>query len=260
MEKGAYTVVKNPDPGIKYDIIFAVKPDVSDVSEVQQKLHLEVEKTLVVVRKLFANAPLDLEAYFTQILTLAQAGLVPENAQPTISLNALQQLKNEIIDKKSGEIKNSYFKLLGCQAIKLGIYPLASALMIKLIYYYSASVDAIKDLSIFANFLFLWCSCMLGIWLSFGARKTILSFEELTTIEEDRLEPMMRLLFAGAIAMVFALLFYKQAITVNFGTVSSKDIGIDPFVAMIFGVSLGLSEQILGKKITKKAASLFDNI
>ena len=101
---------------------------------------------------------------------------------------------------------------------------------------------------------------MLGIWISFGARKTTLTFEELTTIEEDRLEPFMRLIFTGAISMVFGLLFYKNAITLNFGTLSTKEINDDSFTAIVFGVILGLSEQVLGKKITKKAATVFDNM
>lgn len=90
-----------------------------------------------------------------------------------------------------------------------------------------------------------------------GVYPAVQLFEELTTIEEDRWEPLMRLLFAGAISMIFSLLFYKQAILVNLGSVSSKDIGTDAFTAMIFGVMLGLSEQVLGKQVTKSAASLF---
>lgn len=257
MEKGCYIVNRNPAKAD--DIVFSVKPDISQVSELQQKLHLEIEKTLVIVRKLFEKTPLELEQYFSQLLTLAQAGLVPENAQPAISLNALQQLKNEIIDKKSGEVKNSYFKTLGLRALYLGIPPLVLALILKLLNYIYPNIDSLSNLSVFANFIFVWCSSLLGIWISFGARKTVLTFEELTTIEEDRLEPVMRMIFAGSISLIFSLLFYKQAITINFGTVSSKDISTDVFIAMIFGVSLGLSEQILGKKITKKAASLFDN-
>ena len=64
----------------------------------------------------------------------------------------------------------------------------------------------------------------------------------------------MRLIFIGAIAMVFSIFFYKEAIFVKVGTVSSKDISSDSYVAMIFGVSLGLSEQILGKKNYKKSS------
>ena len=52
MEKGCYIVNKNPDK--PDDIIFSIKPEISQVSELQQKLHLEIEKTLVVVRKLFS--------------------------------------------------------------------------------------------------------------------------------------------------------------------------------------------------------------
>lgn len=258
MEKGCYNVHKNEE--IPYDIVFSVKSDVSQVSENQQKLHLEIEKTLVVVRKLFENSPIELQHYFSQLLTLAQAGLVPEsNAQPTISINALQQLKAEIIDKKSGEVKNTYFKTLGKKAIYLGSPVLLFCLIIKTLFYFTKS-DVINNLSIFSNFLFIWCTSLLGVWLSFGARKTILTFEELTTIEEDRLEPTIRLIFTGLISMMFSLLFYKEAIVLEIGTISTKGIVSDSFTAMIFGVFLGLSEKLIGQKLTKKATSLFESI
>lgn len=257
MENGCYLVNKNEE--IPNDIVFSVKPEIVQVTENQQKLHLEIEKTLVVVRKLFVNSEIELQHYFSQLLTLAQAGLVPENAQPVISLNALQQLKTEIIDKKSGEVKNTYFKTLGYKAILLGSPPLIIGLIIKGIYYFSDN-DIISNLSVFSNFLYIWSSCLLGIWLSFGARKTILSFEELTTIEEDRLEPIMRLIFVGLIALVFSLLFYKEAIVIELGSISTKQISKDSFISIIFGVFLGLSEKIIGQKITKKASSLFESI
>ena len=100
MEKGAYIVSSNPN--VKGDIIFSIKPDATDVSELQQKLHIEVEKALTVIRKLFEDNPLEFDNYFNQLLTLAQAGLVPENAQPSISLNALQQLKTISLKRNRG--------------------------------------------------------------------------------------------------------------------------------------------------------------
>jgi hypothetical protein len=258
MEKGCYNVVKNEI--IPNDIIFSVKTNINQVTENQQKLHLEIEKTLVVVRKLYENTPIELEHYFSQLLTLAQAGLVPEeNAQPTISLNALQQLKSEIIDKKSGEVKNTYFKTLGLKATYLGLPILLIALIIK-IFYYFYDFDILNNLSTFSNFLFIWCASLVGVWLSFGARKTILTFEELITIEEDRLEPIIRLIFVGVMALMFSLLFYKEAIVLEIGKISTKSISTDSFIAIIFGVFLGLSEKLIGQKLTKKATSLFESL
>lgn len=258
MEKGCYNVVKNET--IPNDIIFSVKSNINQVTENQQKLHLEIEKTLVVVRKLYENTPIELQHYFSQLLTLAQAGLVPEeNAQPTISLNALQQLKSEIIDKKSGEVKNTYFKTLGLKATYLGLPILLIALIIKGSYYFQDS-DILNNLSTFSNFLFIWCASLVGVWLSFGARKTILTFEELTTIEEDRLEPVIRLIFVGVMALMFSLLFYKEAIVLEIGKISTKSISTDSFIAIIFGVFLGLSEKLIGQKLTKKVTSLFESL
>ncbi|MDR6463344.1 hypothetical protein [Chryseobacterium sediminis] len=257
MEKGCYYVNKND--AIPFDISFSVKNDIIQVSENQQKLHLAIEKTLVVVRKLFENSPVELENYFLQLLTLAQAGLVPDNAQPTISFNALQQLKAEIVDKKSGDVKNKYFKTLGIKAINLGFPVLLFCLIIKGLYYCKNS-DVINNLSIFSNFLFIWCASLLGVWLSFGARKTTLTFEELTIIEEDRLEPDIRLIFTGIISMIFALLFYREAIVLEIGQISTKKVASDSFTAIIFGVFLGLGEKFIGQKLTKKATSLFESI
>lgn len=258
MEKGYYIVGENPE--MPFDIKFSIKPDlVADVPEPQQKLQMEVEKTLVVIRKLFENSEVELRHYFNLLLALAQAGLVPENAQPVIAMNALQQLKAELIDKKSGEVKNRYFKQLGIQAFYFGIGPLTIGMLLKGLAYFSTS-EVTLNLEIFANFLYILSACMLGIWISFGARKTVLTFEELTTIEKDRLEPAIRMVFAGSISMVFALLFYKQAIVIEFGNISTKEISSDAFVSLIFGIFLGLGEQILGKKLTKRAASIFETI
>lgn len=261
MEKGYYIVGENPD--LPFDINFSIKPNLAetgDVPEAQQKLQIEVEKTLVVIRKLFENSQIELRHYFTLLLTLAQAGLVPENAaQPVIAMNALQQLKMEIIDKKSGEVKNKYFKTLGMHAFNFGVGPLVFALLLKgLAYFFPSEIS--ENLGVFANFLYLWSASMLGIWLSFGTRKTILTFEELTTIEEDRLEPAIRMVFAGSIAIVFALLFYKKAVVIELGLISTKQISSDAFISIIFGVFLGISEQVLGKKLTRKAAAVFETL
>lgn len=258
MEKGAYLVHQNPDNN--KDIVFSVKPDYQNkVPEIQQKLHLEIEKTLVVLEMLFEKDEKSFGLYFNQLLSLAQAGLVGDNAQPTIAINALQQFKKEIVDKKSGEVKNNYFKILGLKALKLGIIPLIVGLVIIILYYYFPTRPELGKLYVFSNFLFIWSSCMLGVWLSFGARKTILTFEDLNILEEDRLEPIMRLLFAGSITMIFSLLFFTEAMTIELGNISTKSIADNTIVAIIFGTLLGLSEQVLGKKITKKAASIFDN-
>jgi len=258
MEKGAYIVYQNKDNS--KDIVFSIKPDYQDkVPEIQQKLHLEVEKTLVVLQMLFDKDEKSFGLYFNQLLSLAQAGLVGDNAQPTIALNALQQFKNEIVDKKSGEVKNNYFKTLGLKAFKFGIIPLGIGLIIIILHYYFPASSELEKLNVFSNFLFIWSSCMLGVWLSFGARKTILKFEDLNILEEDRLEPTMRLLFAGFITIIFSFLFITKAMTIEIGNISTSAISDDTIVAIIFGTLLGLSEQVLGKKITKKAASMFDN-
>ena len=40
---------------------------------------------------------------------------------------------------------------------------------------------------------------MVGTWLSFGARKAVLRFDELAKLEDDLLQPAMRVLYVGGL-------------------------------------------------------------
>ena len=110
---------------------------------------------------MFEDNPLEFDNYFNQLLTLAQAGLVPENAQAIHFFKCIATTKNDIIEKKSGEVKIhtlSYWVL----AIKLGKFPMAVALILKLLNYYLPNFDAIKNLGILQIFFF---SFVLVCWV-----------------------------------------------------------------------------------------------
>jgi hypothetical protein len=98
---------------------------------------------------------------------------------------------------------------------------------------------------------------MLGAWLSFGYRKTVMKFTDLTLIEEDRLEPPLRLLFAGFLTLVLSLFFFRQAIVVEFGPFSTKEVGLDPVVSFLAGVMCGFSEKALPSQFAEQATRLF---
>lgn len=258
MAQGAYIVYQNKEN--PKEIVFSINSEYqTEVPEVQQKLHLEIEKALVVIQMLFETEGNDFQIYYNQLLNLAQAGLVGKNAQPSIAYHALQQLKKEIVDKKSGEIKNNYLKKLGIKAFYYGIIPFVLGVILSVLKSCVKLSSELNEFCVLANFFFIWSFCMLGVWLSFGTRKTILNFEDLNILERDRLEPTMRLLFAGFISIIFSLLFYTEMITIEIGNVSSKSISDNFVISIIFGTFLGLCEQVLGKKITQQASSIFNN-
>lgn len=246
MPEGSFTVA--PD-GDTRDIVFRVKPNTGDLPEDQLTLKDDIEKSLTVLRGLFSPGDPRFASYFRALLSLAQLGLAAEPAHPLLATRALVALKNEVVAREAGRIKNLYMKELGRVSLLLGL-PLFSAAIIT-----TALFPAHRMLS---GFLALLAGCMAGVWLSFGARKVSLPFEELHIPEADRLEPLVRLLFAGFLTFAMGLLFSLGAITVTVGSVTTSLINESLRVALLVGLLCGFSEQLLATRVAKQASSFLD--
>lgn len=258
MAKGNYIVSANED---KTDIIFQLSPTADQEIPVdQQDLLFDVQATVDVVKVLYQDANSLYATYFDQLLKLAQVGLVGENAQPLLAKKALEQLKNEIVNRESGKVKNKYLKKLGVKALWFGMPALLlgvafNGVFCKLPLFCETSCIDYKCL---ANFLILWAGTMSGVWLSFAITRTYIGFGDLVIIEKDRLEPSLRLVFTGLLAIIFGLLFVKKVIEIKLGDLSSFALVDDSVTAFLLGVILGLNEKMIGNALTKKTASLLE--
>jgi hypothetical protein len=238
-EKGAFIVFKaTADPK---DIEFHITD--TEPSENQLNLKDQVERTLVVLKSIFSGDDNNYNIYFNQLLSLAQAGLVGEQANPEVARRALLSLQNEVLSKQGGIIKNRYMQKLGIAAAIFGGVSLILGLFLK----YCIMCE------ISSNFLFLWTGCMVGVWLSFGIRKTILTFENLHILEEDRMEPIIRLIFAGLLTVTIGLLFALKIISVKIGSVNSEDLISNSLLALLIGILCGVVEKTLAIKVKKQA-------
>ena len=255
MAKGNYIVSANPE---KNDIVFQISPLADqDIPIEQQDLLFDVQATLEIIRTLYKSNARAFANYFDQLLKLSQVGLVEDNAQPQLSQRALEQVKNEITNRESGKIKNRYLKELGRKALIFGMPAFIVGAFLN--YLKCKGIDfGCLNCSEFANLLVLWTGTMLGVWLSFAITRTILGFNDLTIIEKDRLEPSLRFIFTGSLAIIFGLLFITKAIEINLGDLYSVKIIDDPITAFLLGVILGLNEKIIGSTLTKKTATLFE--
>lgn len=246
MGKGAFRVYRDPDN--PRDIKFEnVAGEEVSIPEDQLELRDEIDRTLTVLRMLFPENDKKFEEYFRPLLSLAQAGLVGNSAQPALAYRALLVLKNEIVDREGGQIKNQYMKKLGKYAIVISVPALLGAGVIHWQFSKLANIG---------NFLLLWVGCMAGVWLSFGVRKTFLRFEELHIPEEDRLEPIIRLIFAGLLTVIIGLLFATKAVVINIGSVDSSQITTSPVVALLVGMLCGFSEKALPSTVARQASEL----
>jgi predicted small lipoprotein YifL len=234
---------KNP-----HDIVFETKPGAGQPPEDQLALKSDVERTLVVLQMLFENDEKKFLQAFHPLLSLAQCGLVGPSAQPQVAKLALIELQKEVTAREAGNVKNQYLRTLGVRATLFGGPAVVLAI---LIYYWQGS-------NLVSSFLALWAGCMAGVWLSFGSRKTFMAFEDLNIPESDRLEPSIRLIFAGLLTMILGLLFVKQAIVVTVGSVATSALAHDCLVAIIVGCLAGFSELALPSKVAKQAALFLD--
>jgi hypothetical protein len=94
---------------------------------------------------------------------------------------------------------------------------------------------------------------MAGVWLSFGARKVTLTFQELGMLEQDRLSPAIRLVFAGILTMAIGLLLATGTVLVQIGRLSSTDFESNAKVALLIGLLCGISELALSAKVSQHA-------
>jgi hypothetical protein len=101
-------------------------------------------------------------------------------------MRTLEELKQDITAREADRINNAYMKKLGFWAA-IGVVVFAATW--GLLRWTGAGIWP-KNLAVFE------IGTMLGIWLSFGTRKPTLKFEELHILEEDRLEPVVRIAFS----------------------------------------------------------------
>lgn len=249
MADGCFTVTPDND---RRDIVFRPKPDAStDIPEEQLALKDEVERALTVLRALFpAGGDSQFENYYRPLVSLAQLALAANPARPQIASRALVALKNEVVAREAGHIKNRYMKQLGALAAVFAIPTAAVGLSVR---HWTHQIIA-------ADFLVLWAGCMAGVWLSFGARKFTLAFEDLHIPEADRLEPSVRLVFAGLLTMILGLSFSVGLVSVRAGSVTTDAINNSLRLSALMGLLCGFSEQVLSTRVAKQATSFLDSI
>ena len=221
--KGYFVVYENEEE--QFDIKCDLRPDIEDeVPESQSLLFSEIENTCNVLKSLDKTSDEVKRKYFKKLLSLAQVGLVPEkSAQPRMAMIALDKLKTEILHIEGKRIKNQYMKRLGIVAALLSTF-----------------VGGV----------------MVGAWISYGARKFQLEFEDMSIIEKDMLEPLIRLVYIGCCALIFELFLSCGIATITIGSITTESLKSSVEIQILVGVICGLVESKIGIDIYKKANSV----
>lgn len=240
-------------------------------------LKSNIEASLVVLHSLFpadknGKRGAKFDRYFTSLLGLAQVGLSGKEFNVAVANAALKSLKDGVLSLEGAVVKNRHLKSLGKMVFWVGIPAFGLAIIIQFLgRNVSWGGGAPKlgadiwskylvgfDWHFFSALLLMWATCMVGVWVSFGARVTTMTFEDLARPDNGQLEPLLRLVFAGVLTVAFGLIFGLKVATVSIGSVDSSKICSDPNLAILIGFFAGFNERLLSSSIANKATKWFD--
>lgn len=241
---GYFMVGENPDE--PFDIKVEINPMVGKPPREYVTLYNNIEFASSIIKSLDNTDENTKRRYFKKLLSLAQAGLVSKGANPELAEDSLEKLKEEIVISEGRRIKNKYMKSLGLEAL---IIAMVSLLAYAAICYWFENNEI-------ASLMLLGVGAMMGTWVSFGARKMQIKFEELALMEKDMMEPLIRLLFIYTSTIIFAFFLITGIVQVKIGTVDTSNIISDYKVPLIIGIICGLVESRIGVRVYRQASGI----
>jgi hypothetical protein len=218
----------------------------------QQTLKNRIERTLSSFRTIYATNEPKFNEAFAKLLSLSQVGLVGPKASVAVADAALDSLQSEIVDREAGRVKNDYMVKLGSWALIFG--SVAVTLYFVLDIYGSCFP---KQFYHYRTFFLLWTGCMIGAWCSFASRKVALAFFDLGQLEEDRIDPPLRLIFAGLLTSILGLVFVTGFANLVIGTFEASKMLTNGSVALLLGALSGMAEKALPAAVMQRAQTLF---
>ncbi|MBC3887858.1 hypothetical protein GH810_05995 [Acetobacterium paludosum] len=291
---GYFVVYKDKDDlfDIAFQWIPAKSTDNSDdqtpaespvpIPTAKQALFEKIVTANTIIKSLYFNEDTDIHVadhkvndaikkkYFKKLLSLAQAGLAGEMAQPALATSALERLKDEITIVEGQRIKNTYMKELGLRAflsslIALLLFLITSTAIFSgqatfadvffkrpdtFVFFESGFLSVISMCSV------IWIGAMLGTWVSFAARNPTFNFERLSILETDRMEPTIRLIYIGICAIIFSLFLSSGIVALEIAGFSTANINESISTQIVIGLLCGLTESKIGSFIHSKTEAV----
>ncbi|MGH6897341.1 MAG: hypothetical protein ACREJ5_12485 [Geminicoccaceae bacterium] len=201
------------------------------------------------------------QEYLDQLLGIAGIGLESDPAQVKLADQQLAAFQEQLVSREAARIKNGYMRrflvYVLVAVLLLALLPGAGILLAEqLSNEASAWVEAIN---LHRNFVVLLIGATVGAWLSFGMRKVVIGFSDLAALEEDRLDPPVRILFVCGLALILGLLFVTGAVKMQIGGFDTDFIH-SVSKALLIGLFCGVSEQALAGAVGRRASEFMSGV
>jgi hypothetical protein len=224
-----------------YDIAFQLQADVKgSVPKEQASLKSEVEKTLNVLRSLFAPDQEKFRRYFVELLALSRYGLVGPTAQPAQAMSTLENLQQQIMDNEKGRAISAYVTaLLKSQAIwLLVIMALLVGIGGVMHYAFGREISAMNF-----QILLVAPGLLVGLTFSSFVRCRTITFYDLHAIEADRFGPGLKVAFAAVILFLTAAFLKAGVFEIKVGKTELSAFDHDYLSAFVFGAIVGIAQE-----------------
>jgi hypothetical protein len=175
---------------------------------------------------------------------------------PELAKLTLAELRNEFFVLEAGRLKNMYVR-------RLGVWAGAAALLLLAGYMYLHPRQAGWPWFYeHRSFLLAACGAAIGTWTSFSVRQVNFTFEDLVMVEENALDPPIRIMFVIVLTMAACLLFWTGAINLEVGSLKTQPehFKLAGSVALLIGLFCGLSERALATAIAGRAAAFVKGV
>jgi hypothetical protein len=251
---GCFLVFPYPhDAEHPHDIAFQLEAGLKKkIPADQSHLKIEVERTLDVLRPMFAPEHPKFHSYFDELLALSRYGLVGPTAQPIQALDTLTTLQARILDSEKGTaisthmrgIINSQTKLLVAAAVGLAVCLYAA-------FYFGAAT--LQNFNILAVMPGLW----IGLIFSSFVRCKAITFYDLHAIDADRFSPFMKSAFALVVLVLSAVMLKAGIFEIAIGKVKLSAFENDWLSAFVFGAIIGIAQEAAISRIESIKRQVF---
>lgn len=254
-------------PGELYFSLRRDAPDAKPTPE-EEESKSKLEHFVMVLRIAFQeHEPKIFRGYFDRVLSTAQATFAVTGFFPN-AMSDLDLFKKEVVQIAGSRIKSRYTAKLSWTVLWV------SSLMIVLGLFIQSAIVLLGNEKLttgkpgqpamttidgfyqwesafsFANTGLLLAGAMWGLLFASMTRNIDPTFDTLITPDADLMEPWVRLLFFGIPALVIALLFQTEFVSISFGgRVSTSDINQNAVVAVLMGLLLGIAERALPNEV-----------
>jgi hypothetical protein len=196
--------------------------------------------------------------YMKKLVDIGRLGL--QHSHIELAKLALEGFRAEFVAQEAGRIKNTYLSSLGAAA---GLVAILLFLGYALI---SCCADKTGFFYLHKIFLIAAGGAAIGTWLSFSIRRVTLGFDDLSILEEDFLDPSLRILFVIALTVVVFLLFWTGAMNIEIGNLKTGDLAKpnSPLplgaISLLVGIFCGIAERSLATAVAGRASGFVKSI